>query len=352
LLEYDLLAGQEIEVDSVNWTNARLVAKINEVAEDFAIKIVGNSYLPGNRRLILQALYNRRPVNDLRIGIQFSEGYRAFSFSDRYLQADMFGFEYENMENLSLSIDIQDKATGVWGEEVQQLGNITGMSGYEAYRTIPLRKVDFEQRSWQDIQIPADDIDERLKANLDELIRAIYYGSPAADSIFASKWAAGDFTRLQQRYNVSLTDLETRVKCTDINGASYWRGFDVIMEYSAGLTAMANLVVKTAGSKITGVWLGMKPLDYRLLERKYDQEQQTCLQAAIEKIEKTYTAAVLGKGRNIEGYPGCPAEGWKWTELEAVQVDVMENGAVYSYRIVLSSKEDSWEFDLHDMESK
>ena len=347
LVKIDLLAGKEIEVNDTVWTADSIIKKINRAAENFVIKIVGDNYENGNRRLILQLLNGRRPMNDLRLSVKAGDVYQLYSISDRYLQVDLFGYEYEKMESVSFGIDIQDKSTHVWGEEVKRLGGITGMDGYEAYRTIPVRKVEYTEPNWQTVRIPVEDGEELLEARLRNLLQSNETSMIADAEIFASAEVKEQFLAMKAELQLRNIVLNTSIKRIKLGESSLWRGFNVQVVYAGGLTAMTNLVVKTDElDKICGVWLGMKLLDFRLLSRKYNEEDKTeRLVAMVEYIEREYTDAICGKGENISNFPAYPIEGWHWTELEDVHIEVLENGVIYNYRLTLAGLAESWDFE-------
>ncbi len=357
LVELDLLAGEDVTIGEKNWTSENLIEMINRVAENFAIKIAGNRYEAGNRRLIMQVLYDRRPVNDLRLGILVGDSYQYYSVTDRYLQVDIFGFEYADQENITFSIDVQDKSTKVWGDEVARLGFITGMNGFEAYRTIPLREVEFEETGWQAVNFPIAEEGsgyELLAANLRNLVESIEKNNIAETGIFSNPAVMEEFSRLQTIMQLKNLVLGTRIKSYETAEGIMWRGFDVEIVFAGGLTTITNLVVKTDSEhKISGVWLGMKPIDFRLLSRNYGEggELEKFL-AITEKIERQYTEAVCGMGGEIEGFPVYPAAGWDWAEIEDISIEVLENGVVYNFRLTLSGEEQSWEFELKGIEGE
>jgi hypothetical protein len=357
LVEIDLLAGQIVEIDDQAWNNEQLIKNIALVVEDLKVKVVGNSYSNGNRRLILQMLYNRRPVNDLRIGILAGDEYKFYSLSERYFQADLFGFDYEFINNITLQIDIQDKATGVWGDEVERLGAITGMAGYEAYRTIPLREIIFDEADWNSIKVllPEDENDKHLiNSNLQSLINCLEWQTVVDSTIFSDYAAINNFTALLKQLNLKNLYLVNRIKRIKTPDGNIWRGFDVQIEFAHGLLSITNMVVQTdLDHKISGVWLGMKPVDYRLLTRSYTEESaQQKINLAVGKVERIYTAALLGEGSYIEEYPDCPQEGWHWGEIEEVNIDLHENAVIYNYKLTLSGAEHSWEFKMQSLEGE
>jgi hypothetical protein len=348
LVEIDLLAGKKVEVNDKAWSAKSIMAEINHVAENFAIKIVGDTYENGNRRLVLQLLNGRRPMNDLRLSVKAGDVYQLYSISDRYLQVDLFGYEYAEMESYTFGIDLQDKFTHVWGREVEQLSEITGMDGYEAYRTIPARKVEFIETNWQTVRLPLEENEELLEARLRNLLQSNETSVIADSEIFSGEGVKEQFLYLQEQMQLRNIVLNTSIKRIKVGESSLWRGFNVQVEYAGGLTAMTNLVVKTDEmDKICGVWLGMKPLDFRLLSRKYNEEDKTeRLANMVEYIEREYTDAVCGRGMEISDFPVYPAEGWHWSELEDINIEVMENGVVYNYRLTLAGLEESWDFEL------
>lgn len=347
LVEIDLLAGKEIIIEDKVWSADDLIAAINKVAESFAIKVVGNSFENGNRRLILQLLYGRRPVNDLRLSIIVGEKNRAFSSTDRYMQVDLFGYEYSELDNITFSIDVQDKLTHIWGYEVEKLSLITGMDGYEAYRTIPLKPVEFAETSWQNVRIPLEPGEELLEARLRNLLESNETGIIVDSEIFSDDQVKKEYQNLQEILKLRNNVFDASIKRIKLAEGSIWRGFNVQVQYAGGLVAMTNLVVKTDNeANICGVWLGMKPLDFRLISRQDSDDGQNRLMAAVEDIERQYSAAVCGKGNEIEGFPACPPEGWYWSEMEDVNVEVMENAVIYNYRLTVAGENESWEFEL------
>ena len=58
--------------------------------EDIVIRLKGNEYHLGMRRLLFHVLYENRPVNDLRLGIVLPEESFGFSIEDRFLEMDLF----------------------------------------------------------------------------------------------------------------------------------------------------------------------------------------------------------------------------------------------------------------------
>ncbi|MDP8220529.1 MAG: hypothetical protein P9X26_04240 [Candidatus Stygibacter frigidus] len=348
IVEIDLLAGKEVIIDDQVWDADALIAGITKVVENMGIKLVGNSYEAGNRRLIWQVLYERRPVNDIRLGILTGEDYKYYSISDRYLQIDLFGYQYAEIDNINFKIDIQDSATHAWGKVINELSNITGMNGYEAYRTIPLRKVEYEESNWKDVRLPVTDDEAELENRLRVILASIETDSGSDSEIFSSEQVQQQFICLQQKLKLSNMVVEPGVKRYEYGDRSMWRGFDVQVQYASGLQTMTNLVLTTdSEDKISGVWLGMKPLDFRLINRKIESQPDTNkLLSTVELIEEQYTEAICGEQLTIDGYPESPSDGWYWVELEDINVDVMENGVVYNYRLIISGAERSWEFDL------
>lgn len=371
LVENDILAGKKLYIGEEEWNSDRIIKKINITAEDLVLRVVGNHYEPGNRQLVFQVLHNRRPVNDLRLGVLLGGEYLDYSVSDRYFQVDMFGYEYEAINNVSVSIDVQDRSTGIWGEEVAELSAITGMDGYEAYRTIPLRNEEFVQRDWSEITLPiaADEFgEERLEHNIRHLLKSMHEMSEADKDIFEGAMQQRNYTMLQKKLNVQLIDLETRVKREDLDGFIYWRGFKVQITLADGMKVTTNLSIKTdRQQKIAGIWLGIKPLDYRLLKRSNSEgNQNRWFIKALEEIETQYTKAAYGDVSSIsfggvnhaEGWSylrseveplkkEITADDWKWVEIEDVKIEAAENGAVYSYRLLLKSDKANWEIPVN-----
>ena len=348
IVEIDLLAGKEVIIDGQVWDTAAMIAEITKVVENLAIKLVSNNYEAGNRRLILQVLYERRPVNDIRLGILTGDDYEYYSLSDRYLQVDLFGYQYAETENISFRIDIQDSATHALGKIISELSNITGMDGYEAYRTIPLRKQEYEESSWEDVRLPVEEDETQLENRIRIILASIETGSISDSDIFASDEVLQQFICLQQKLKLGNMIVEPGIKKYELSDGSLWRGFDVQIQFVSGLKSMTNLVLKTDDQdKISGVWLGMKPLDFRLLNRKFDSQIEIDnFLSTVELIEGQYTKAVCGEHLAIDGYPVCPPEGWYWVEVEDVNLEVLENGVIYNYRLTIAGADKSWEFDL------
>ena len=348
IVEIDLLAGKEVIIDGQVWDTNALIAEITKVVENLVLKLIGNNYETGNRRLILQVLYERRPVNDIRLGILTGDDYEYYSLSDRYLQIDLFGYQYAEIENINFKIDIQDSATHAWSKIISELSNITGMDGYEAYRTIPLRKVEYEESSWEDVRLPVEDDETQLESRIRSILASIEKGIVTDSGIFASEEVLQQFNCLQQKLKLGNMIVEPGVKRYEFRDGIMWRGFDVQIQYASGLQSMTNLVLKTDDQdKICGVWLGMKPLDFRLINRKFEsQTEKNNSLSAVELIERQYTKAVCGEQLAIDGYPANPPEGWYWVEIEDVNLEVLENGVIYNYRLTIAGADKSWEFDL------
>jgi len=347
IVEIDLLAGKDVIIDGQVWDTNAMIVEITKVTENMAIKIVGNNYEAGNRRLILQVLYERRPVNDIRLGILTGEDYEYYSISDRYLQIDLFGYQYAEMENISFRIDIQDSATNSWGKVINELSNITGMNGYEAYRTIPLRKVEYEESDWKDVRLAVEDDETELENRIRVILASIETGNMSDSEIFSSEQVQQQFMCLQQMLKLSNMIVEPGIKRFELSDGIMWRGFDVQIQFASGLKSMTNLVLTTdSEDKISGVWLGMKPLDFRLINRKKDSQTNINMLSTVELIEKQYTKAICGELLAIDGYPVCPPEGWNWVEVEDVNLNVLENGVVYDYRLTIAGAERSWEFEF------
>jgi len=170
----------------------------------------------------------------------------------------------------------------------------------------------------------------------------------------AAKAAINNFTALLKQLNLKNLYLVNRIKRIKTPDGNIWRGFDVQIEFAHGLLSITNMVVQTdLDHKISGVWLGMKPVDYRLLTRSYTEESaQQKINLAVGKVERIYTAALLGEGSYIEEYPDCPQEGWHWGEIEEVNIDLHENAVIYNYKLTLSGAEHSWEFKMQSLEGE
>ncbi|MCF7918797.1 MAG: hypothetical protein K9N06_02660 [Candidatus Cloacimonetes bacterium] len=349
LILSDIIPDLEIEVAGSIWNRDRFIDEISEVVENLFIKVKGNEYHLGMRRLLFHVLYENRPVNDLRLGIILPEGNQGYSVEDRFLEIDLFGVEFEKLPNLSFMIDLQDRLTGVWGERIKRLGEITGMNAFEASKSIPLPQKKAEFLYWDEQIYPllADSTSQReVEANLSGFLENIEYGEEHNTGIFSSEGVRQETASLLASLDIRNLLTGGRIKVEETASFRIWRGFKIGINFAGQIEADCNLVIKTDRSnRISGVWLGMKPIDYRVLRQNWQKEENLHqFLEIIEDMERNYTRNLMG--RISEGFsemPDYPEQGWKWAEIEDIRLEELENGALYEYKLILCNEERSWQ---------
>ena len=349
LILMDLLPGAKLEVNETLYDQELLTDEISRKTEDIVIRLKGNEYHLGMRRLLFHVLYENRPINDFRLGIVLPEESFGFSVEDRFLEIDLFGVEFAELPNLSLMMDIQDKLTGASSLRIKEMSELTGMSGFEAYRTIPLfdKKADFLYWDEQIYPVVADSLSQQeLEANIAGLLENIEYGEEHNKKIFSSRGVRREVSGMLN--NLKMRNLLTggRIKVEETAAYRIWRGFKVGITFAGQIEADCNMVIKTDRSnRISGVWLGMKPIDYRLQHRnwKNDADLLTFLQI-VEEMERRYTRNLIGRiTGGFDEKPKYPENGWQWAEIEDVKIEELENGAYYEYKLLLSDKKRNWQ---------
>lgn len=349
LILIDLIPGDAIEAGGNVWNYDLLVKKISYVVENVVVRLKSNDYHLGMRRLIFHVLLDERPVNDLRIGVVISDSVRGYSVENRNLQVDLFGTEFENLSNLSIKIDLQDELTWVWGSSIREMGDVTGMSGFEAYRTIPMRDVKIDYGYWDELEyedVGNEYSQQEIEKNITGLLENIEFGDNRNKDIFSSESVKHETEVLLNNLRIRNLVTGDRIKYEETGTYRMWRGIKVGIKFNEGVESNCNLVIKTDRSnRISGVWLGMKPVDYRIAERQWvNTKKKHLFLETVEEMERRYTWNLLGRKLNEFGEGvKMPISGWKWGEIEKVSITEADNAAIYQFCVILSTDQKSFE---------
>ena len=113
---------------------------IMEIAEDIDLKVVSNNYEYETRTIILDISYNDEPVNDLNIYYFDHHGFIPQKTNQNLMQIVLIGNEYEQMQELTVKIDIEENLYNSYSEETTLLSQLFDFEDYEVIKEIHLEE--------------------------------------------------------------------------------------------------------------------------------------------------------------------------------------------------------------------
>ncbi|MDP8269110.1 MAG: hypothetical protein P9L97_10310 [Candidatus Tenebribacter davisii] len=119
--------------------------EIRSIARDIDIKLVSNIYENETRDIVLDFSYNNEPIHDLNIEYYDLHDFISQKTNSNLVQLELYGKEYENMEKLSLKIDLKEDMYNSYNEQTKLLSRLFECEELEEYREIKLKSKKIEK---------------------------------------------------------------------------------------------------------------------------------------------------------------------------------------------------------------
>ena len=113
---------------------------IRDIAKDIKIKVETNEYKDETRYIVLNFSYKNKPVQDLNLFYYDNHGYIPQKTNTNLVELQLYGKEYEKMNNLTLKIDLKEDLYSCYSDETDALSKLFKHEKLEDYREIPLKK--------------------------------------------------------------------------------------------------------------------------------------------------------------------------------------------------------------------
>ena len=134
-----------VEFEGKMYYSDTIFDEIKSIAKAIKIDLVSNTYEHETRYIILDFSYNDKPVHDLNVEYYDLHDFIPQKTNSNLLQLEIYGKEYENMEKLSLKIDLREDMYNSYNEQTKILSRLFECEELEEYREIPLKSKKIEQ---------------------------------------------------------------------------------------------------------------------------------------------------------------------------------------------------------------